>query len=104
MDRNTKITLNIYNTRHLVRRLQTVYDLILNSVKYTVAVAFIRILLQSPKVNHVTPKLNHVKHCPASIDSDLEAFNRNPTDGSFTILDYQLAAFTKNLNEVFLSY
>ena len=39
-----------------------------------------------------------------SLDSDLEAFSRNPADGSFAILASQLAAFTKYLNEVFLSY
>ena len=39
-------------------------------------------------------------HCLASMDSDLEAFNRNPTDGSFAVLAFQLAAFTKYLNEV----
>ena len=38
------------------------------------------------------------------MDSDLEAFSRNPTDGSFAVLTSQLAAFTKYLNEVFLSY
>ena len=38
------------------------------------------------------------------MDSDLEAFSRNPTDGSFAVLASQLAAFTKYLNEVFLSY
>jgi hypothetical protein len=42
--------------------------------------------------------------CLASMDSDLEAFSRNPTDGSFAVLAFQLAAFTKYLNEVFLSY
>ena len=35
------------------------------------------------------------------MDSDLEAFSRNPTDGSFAILNFQLAAFTKYLNEMF---
>ncbi len=44
------------------------------------------------------------QHCLASMDSDLEAFSRNPTDGSFAVLAFQLAAFTKYLNEVFLSY
>jgi len=39
-----------------------------------------------------------------SMDSDLEAFSRNPTDGSFAVLASQLATFTKYLNEVFLSY
>ena len=36
--------------------------------------------------------------------SDLEAFNRNPTGGSFATLAFQLGTFTKYLNEVFLSY
>ena len=31
------------------------------------------------------------------MDSDLEAFSRNPTDGSFAVLTSQLAAFTKYL-------
>ena len=39
--------------------------------------------------------------CLASMDSDLEAFSRNPTDGSFAVLAFQLAALTKYLNEVF---
>ena len=38
------------------------------------------------------------------MDSDLEAFNRNPADGSFAALGNPLTAFTKYLNEVFLSY
>ena len=45
-----------------------------------------------------------IQHCLVSQDSDLEAFSRNPTDGSFAVLAFQLAAFTKYLNEVFLSY
>ena len=47
---------------------------------------------------------SHVKHCTVSMDSDLEAFNRNPTDVSFEALAFQLAAFANHLNEVFLSY
>ena len=35
-----------------------------------------------------------------SMDSDSEAFSRNPTDGSFAVLAFQLAAFTKYLNEL----
>ena len=49
-------------------------------------------------------KGNGGKRRLASMDSDLEAFSRNPTDGSFAVLTSQLAAFTKYLNEVFLSY
>ena len=37
-------------------------------------------------------------------DSDLEAFNRNPAHGSVAILARRLAAFTKYVNSVFLSY
>ena len=47
-------------------------------------------------------QMEHVRL--ASMDSDLEAFSRNPTDGSFAVLAFQLAAFTKYMNEVFLSY
>ena len=38
-----------------------------------------------------------------SMDSYLEAFNRNPTDGSFEALAFRLAAFTDHVNAVFLS-
>ena len=44
------------------------------------------------------------QHCLVSTDSGLEAFSRNPTDGSVAELAFQLTAFTKYLNEVFLSY
>ena len=39
-----------------------------------------------------------------SMNSNLEAFNRNPTEGSFDALAFQLAAFIEHLHEVFLSY
>ena len=39
-----------------------------------------------------------------SMDPSLEAFSVNPTDGSFAVLVFQLMAFTKYLNELFLSY
>ena len=44
------------------------------------------------------------KHCLVEMDSDLEAFRHNPADVSFAALAFQLAAFTKNLNALFLSY
>ena len=40
----------------------------------------------------------------SSMDSDLEAFSHNPTDGSFTALVFQLTVFTNYLNQLFLSY
>ena len=36
-----------------------------------------------------------VQHCLGSMDSDLEAFSRNPTYDSFAVLAFQLTAFTK---------
>jgi hypothetical protein len=44
------------------------------------------------------------QHCIPSMDSGLEAFSRNPADGSFAELTFQSTALTKDLNEVFLSY
>ena len=40
----------------------------------------------------------------SSMDSDLEAFSHNPTDGSFAALAVQPTAMTKYLNQRFLSY
>ena len=42
--------------------------------------------------------------CLVSMDSDLEAFSRNPTRGSLAALTFQSAAFTKYAAYVFLSY
>jgi hypothetical protein len=39
-----------------------------------------------------------------SMDSDLEAFSHNPTDGSFTALAFQLTVLTNYLIQRFLSY
>ncbi len=40
----------------------------------------------------------------SSMDSDLEAFSHNPTDGSFAALAVQPTARTKYPNQRFLSY
>ena len=52
----------------------------------------------------VTPTPVEVNIVVVSMDSDLEAFSHNPTDGSFAALAFQLTAFTKYLNQRFLSY
>ena len=39
-----------------------------------------------------------------SMDSDLEAFSHNPTNGSFAALAVQATARTKYSNQRFLSY
>ena len=48
-----------------------------------------------------TGKLNIVA---SSMDSDLEAFSHNPTDGSFAPLACQPRAMTNYPNQLFLSY
>ena len=61
--------------------------------------------VKSDKVYFFSSKsASNEKRCLVSMDSDLEAFSRNPTDVSFTVIAFQLAVFTKYLNEVFLSY
>ena len=40
----------------------------------------------------------------ASLDSDLEAFSHNPTNGSFAPLAFQPSAMTNCVNQWFLSY
>jgi hypothetical protein len=55
----------------------------------------------------VTPISLHVSPTEtllSSMDSDLEAFSHNPTDGSFTALAGLPTVFTKYLNQLFLSY
>ena len=42
--------------------------------------------------------------CLVSMDSDLEAFSRNPARGSVAALAFQLTAFTNYANRLFLSY
>ena len=48
--------------------------------------------------------LERVDIVASSKDSDLEAFSRNPTHGSFAALAFQLTAKTNYVNERFLSY
>ena len=43
---------------------------------------------------HVPLRVGQTWRCLASMDSDFEAFSRNPTDGSFAVLAFQLAAFS----------
>ena len=52
---------------------------------------------------HVYIRRGDHRHIP-SMDSDLEAFSHNPTDGSFAPLPFQASAWTNYLNRLFLSY
>ena len=105
MDRSTRATLSTYNTWIHVSRLQKIYHFQcwkgnVNDQHLAVDSAPCKqnIYLLSCNIR------NGVQRCLASMDSDLEAFSRNPTDGSFATLAFQLTTFTKYLNEVFLSY
>ena len=107
MDRSTKATLSTYNTWIQLSRLQKIYHP--QSMKLRLAaVAFHgRKRLAHNRAEAYPLSCNNGgggQHCLASMDSGLEAFSRYPTDGSFAVLAFQLAAFTKYLNEVFLSY
>ena len=58
-----------------------------------------------PKLLHLFLFSRDGRRTPhVSMDSSLEAFSGNPTDGSFTALLFQAAVLTKYLNELFLSY
>ena len=58
-------------------------------------------------MGNLTPamlNLGWLEHCAARMDSDLEAFSHNPTDGSFAPLPFQASANANCLNLRFLSY
>ena len=67
---------------------------------------------QEPKTKTVWRILNFTRNkikrpsqnCLTSLDSGLEAFSLNPTDGSFAALAFLLTTFTNCLNKLFLSY
>ena len=106
MDRSTKATLSTYNTWIQLSRLQKIYHF--QSLKFRLAAKALTLgaadTQQGRDLMLDMSQWKQIQHCLASMDSDLEAFSRNPTDGSFAVLAFQLAAFTKYLNEVFLSY
>ena len=100
MDRSTQATLSIYNTLIYVSHLQ--------SIQHSTA-----------GNKHQPFECNNACHCNriwhhritmkrstnmSSKDSGLEAFSHNPTGCIIAAIIYQIAAFTKYLNEVFLSY
>lgn len=105
MDRSTRATLSTYNTWIQISRLQRIYQphclkLLMSAHLYRQEQGD----ATQPNVIIVMSQRGGGQHCLASMDSDLEAFSRNPTDDSFAALASQLTTFTKYLNEVFLSY
>ena len=105
MDRSTRATLNTYNTWIHLSRLQKIYHFQCKKVNVTARHLAVHADQRTQNIYWLPCRIgNGVQHCLASMDSDLEAFSRNPTDGSFATLAFQLTTFTKYLNEVFLSY
>ena len=106
MDRKTKPTLNTYSTWIQFSRLQKIYHPERSKLRYLLR-PFTGGWSECNKAKTYCLSCHAQsggQHCLVSMDSNLEAFSRNPTDGSFAVLAFQLAAFTKYLNEVFLSY
>ncbi len=59
---------------------------------------------RGPGLLLVQVDLERVDIVASSKDSDLEAFSRNPTHGSFAALAFQLTANTNDAKQRFLSY
>ncbi len=106
MDRSTEASLSTYNTSIRHNRLLWISPLHdADSAQHG------PLQREAGNVRH-KPKLLHLflfsrsgrRTQYVSMDSSLEAFSGNPTDGSFTALLFQAAVLTKYLNELFLSY
>jgi hypothetical protein len=63
---------------------------------------FMMLGAETPIAIHDTSGKGGIVH--SSMDSDLEAFSHNPTDGSLAALAFQPTAVTNYLNQRFLSY
>ena len=61
-------------------------------------------LLYDARLGNTRRKSNKAYRRLTSVDSDLEAFSRNPAGGSFAALAGRPAANTKYPNQWFLSY
>ena len=107
VDRSTKATLTLTVPGCVLSRLQKIYHPQSLKLRLTTEAFDGRLWLAHNWAEAYPLTCNNEgggQHCLSSTDSGLEAFNRYPTDGSFAALAFQLAAFTKYLNEVFLSY
>ena len=107
MPRSSKGYSHTYNTWMQLSRLQRIYRLrhLTLGVVGSSHLSIGNQLVKSDRVYFFSRNSKSGRqHCLVSMDSDLEAFSRNPTDGSLAELAFQLTAFTKYLNKVFLSY
>ena len=104
MDRSTKATLITYNTRICLDGLSRISNAVALLPHISTVAIFEHHTDENKPQGFMHLRMGRGMCTAFSTDSDLEAFSRNPADGSFAILASQLAAFTKYLNEVFLSY
>ena len=84
-----------YNTRIQLSRLQRIYQIC--TLTYDITYDFNDSSEDEIRRTYFfsCKCCNGGKHCLVSMDSDLEAFSRNPTRGSVAALAFRLAAFTK---------
>jgi hypothetical protein len=105
--RSSKGYSHTYNTWMQLSRLQRIYRLrhLTLGVVSSNHLSIVNQLVKSDRVYFFSRNSKDGRqHCLVSMDSDLEAFSRNPTHGSFAALAFQPAAFTNYANLVFLSY
>ena len=98
-----------YNTLSRLSRLQTICINNNSKLRFTGKSAPFTVTELNPHLMNLgqRPIVFHlllIETLLSSMDSDLEAFSHNPTDGSFTALAFQLTVFTNYLNQLFLSY
>jgi hypothetical protein len=98
-----------YNTLSQLSRLQTICINNNSKLRFTGKSAPFTVTELNPHLMNLgqRPIVFHlllIETLLSSMDSDLEAFSHNPTDGSFTALAFQLTVFTNYLNQLFLSY
>ena len=88
----------MYNTRSVLSRLQKIYAGDNSELRLAVKIRLFR-----PSPLYLSNLISYVfsfittKTLLSSMDSDLEAFSHNPTDGSFTALSFQTTVFTNYL-------
>jgi hypothetical protein len=88
----------VYNTRSVLSRLQKIYVDDNSELRLAVKIELFRSspLYLSNLISYVFSFIT-TKTLLSSMDSDLEAFSHNPTDGSFTALAFQPTVFTNYL-------
>ena len=104
-----KPTLTTYSTLSQLSRLQTICLGDSSKFRFTnkssaLCLCTLSALSEPWRVTPISLHVSPTETLLSSMDSDLEAFSHNPTDGSFTALAGLPTVFTNYLNQLFLSY